>query len=410
VTEPPTREPENRSSAPLGDDAVRRAFERLPHGLAVVAPSGALRTANAALRELLDLPAGPVTCRAALGCRAPAAGRPGAGCGGACAVASALARGEDVVDAPVTLPGGERALLSAAALDDSRRAAVLEVVALRPRRAGRRVVPGVRIEVLGPARVRTGAGRTAGGWLDQRPGQLLKYLVAGRGRSAPVEDIAEAIWPDAERTSVNTTRHLVHVLRGLLDPGRAPGRTSATIVSVRGGYALDPAQVIVDADEFAVAAGAALARLAAGDAEAPAALEAALALYGGDFLADEPYAEWAEDERERLRALAGRVLRALADLAAARDDLGAAGAYLERLALMEPFDGDVHRRLIALSLREGARSRAVRRYRAFADRLEHALGATPEFTLADVLADKAAAPLADPARWAREDEIRRAMG
>ena len=115
-------------------------------------------------------------------------------------------------------------------------------------------------------------------------------------------------------------------------------------------------------------------------------------------------------ERERLRALAGRVLRALADLAAARDDLGAAGAYLERLAVMEPFDGDVHRRLIALALREGARTRALRRYRAFADRLAHALGATPEFTLADVLADEAAAPLADPARWAREDEIRRAMG
>jgi len=407
VTEPSTREPENRSSAPLGDEAVRRAFERLPHGLAVVAPSGAMRTANAALRELLDLPPGLATCRAALGCRVPTAGRPGAGCGGACVVASALARGEDVVDVPVTLPGGGRALLSAAALDDARRAAVLEVV---PIRMARRAAPGVRIEVLGPARVRTAAGRTAGGWLDQRPGQLLRYLVARRGGSAAVDDIAEAIWPDAERTSVNTTRHLVHVLRGLLEPGRAPGRTCASIVSVRGGYALDPAQVTVDADEFAAAAGAALARLAAGDAEARAALEAALALYGGDFLADEPYAEWAQDERERLRALAGRALRALADLAAARNDLGAAGAYLERLALMEPFDSDVHRRLIALSLREGARSRAVRRYRAFADRLEHALGATPEFTLADVLADEATAPLADPARWAREDEIRRAMG
>ena len=258
--------------------------------------------------------------------------------------------------------------------------------------------------------MRTAAVRAAAGWLDQRPGQLLKYLVAGRGRIAPFEEVAEAIWPDAAPTSVNTTRHLVHVLRGHLEPDREPGRTSASIVSVRGGYALDPAQVTVDADEFAAAAGAALARLAAGDAEAPAGLEAALALYGGDFLADEPYAEWAQDERERLRALAGRVLRALADLAAARDDLGAAGAYLERLALMEPFDSDVHRRLIALSLREGARSRAVRRYRAFADRLAHALGATPEFTLADVLADETAAPLADPARWAREDEIRRAMG
>ena len=100
----------------------------------------------------------------------------------------------------------------------------------------------------------------------------------------------------------------------------------------------------------------------------------------------------------------------LADLALERDDLGAATAYIERLADMEPFDSDVHRRLIALCLREGARGRAVRRYRAFAERLEYALGTAPDFTLDDITEDDGVAtPLADPARWAREDEIRRAM-
>ena len=150
MTEPPTREPENRSPAPLGDEALRRAFERLPHGLAVVAPSGAMRTANAALRELLDLPPGLATCRAALGCRVPTAGRPGAGCGGACVVASALARGEDVVDVPVTLPGGGRALLSAAALDDARRAAVLEVVPIRMARRASLAGAGIDGMYLAP--------------------------------------------------------------------------------------------------------------------------------------------------------------------------------------------------------------------------------------------------------------------
>src|SRR6185312_4231257 len=186
------------------------------------------------------------------------------------------------------------------------------------------------------------------------------------------------------------------------------GRSSGCILAVRGGYTLDPAQVAVDADEFAAAATAALVRLAGGDRAARAALEAALARYGGDFLADEPYAEWAQAERERLRSLAERLLRALADLAAERDDPGAATAYVERLAEMEPFDSDVHRRLIALSLREGARGRAIRRYRAFAARLAHALGAHPDFTLEEVLRDEAA-PLADPARWAREDAVRRTM-
>lgn len=409
MTEPHPREPEISSPAALSAGALQRVFERLPHGLAIVEPTRAIRATNAALRDLLHIPLGPTTCRAALGCRAPAHGRPATGCGGACVVDRALTYGEDVVDAPVTLAGGERALLSAVAVGDG--AVMLEIVGLGPARPRREGGPVVQIEVLGAARVHTAAGPESGGWLDQRPGQLLKFLVAARGRSVPVEDIAEAIWPSAARTSVNTTRHLVHVLRGLLEPGRPPGRAASCIVSVRGGYALDPAQVSIDADEFAAAARAALARLAAGDPGARVALEGALARYGGDFLADEPYAEWAQDERERLRALAERLLRALADLAAAGDDLGAATAYVERLAAMEPFDSDVHRRLLALCLREGARGRAVRRYRAFADRLEHTLGATPDFTLDDVAVDDGVVtPLADPARWAREDEIRRAMG
>jgi DNA-binding SARP family transcriptional activator len=409
VTERPSREPEISSPAALSAGALERVFARLPHGLAIVEPSGAIRAANAALREQRHLPPGPATCRAALGCRPAAHGRPAQGCGGRCVIGRALDHGEAVVDAHVTLAGGERALLSAVAVGDG--AAMLEIVALRPARPAREDGASVRIEVLGPTRVHTPAGLSSGGWLDQRPGQLLRFLVAERGRSAGVEDIAEAIWPNAPRTSVNTTRHLVHVLRGLLEPGRAPGRASTSVVSVRGGYVLDPMQVSVDADEFAAAAAAALSRLAAGDAGAPAALEAALALYGGDFLDDEPYAEWAQDERERLRAVAERLLRALADLAIAADDLGAASAYVERLAEMEPFDSDVHRRLIALCLREGAHGRAVRRYRAFAERLEYALGTAPDFTLDDVVADGGVAtPLADPARWVREDEIRRALG
>ena len=66
-------------------------------------------------------------------------------------------------------------------------------------------------------------------------------------------------------------------------------------------------------------------------------LEAALARDGGDFLADDPYAAWAQTERARVRSLAEGLLRALADLAAAREDLGASTAYVERLADLEAF-------------------------------------------------------------------------
>jgi DNA-binding SARP family transcriptional activator len=415
VTEPRKGNAANSRLSSLNGRSLRRIVERLPHGLAVVAPPDAVRAVNPALCRMLRLPAGdpplPATCRALLGCRPAGPGRPASGCGGACAVERALGRGEPVVDLPTGLPDGAPALLSATALYADRSLGLLTIVRTTPAAAADAddapAAPVVRIAVLGPTRVRSADGRCAGDWLVQRPGQLLKFLVAERWRAVPVEDIAEAIWPNAPGTNVATIRHLVHVLRRHIEPVRPGGRASSCIAGARGGYALDRAQVTVDADEFAAAAARALGSLADGDPDAQRALERALALYRGDFLADEPYAEWAQDERERLRGVAGRLLRALADLAEARGDRGAEAAYVERLAEMERFDSDVHRRLIALTLREGARGRALRRYDAFAARLEHAFGERPDFTLEDVL-DRA--PLADPGRWAREDEIRRTLG
>src|SRR6185436_15206302 len=105
-----------------------------------------------------------------------------------------------------------------------------------------------------------------------------------------------------------------------------------------------------------------------------------------DFLADEPYAEWAIAERDRLRAVAANGLRALAELRLARDDVDGAVIDLERLAELEPYDVDVHRRLIGLALRRGRRTEAVRRYNALRRRMLTTFGEELEFSLSDVAA------------------------
>jgi DNA-binding SARP family transcriptional activator len=65
-------------------------------------------------------------------------------------------------------------------------------------------------------------------------------------------------------------------------------------------------------------------------------------------------------------------------------DLQTAGSRLERLAHIEPYDSDVHRRLLEVWLRQGRRSEAARRYSAFRLRMVREFGEEPEFGLADL--------------------------
>src|SRR4051794_41312616 len=103
--------------------------------------------------------------------------------------------------------------------------------------------------------------------------------------------------------------------------------------------------------------------------------EAAVAMYRGDYLADDPYWEWAFMERERLRDLATIPLRALAELRS--DDPDAAIGHLQRLAEMEPFDNEVQRQLLVHLVKQGRRSRAAREYHAFQMRLLRAFHDKP---------------------------------
>jgi DNA-binding SARP family transcriptional activator len=242
-------------------------------------------------------------------------------------------------------------------------------------------VPDYRLHVLGPLRVDGPDGRLRGDWIEQRPGELLRFLVCERGRIVPADEIGEALWPRAGPGAANTVRHFVHALRHRLEPGRPGSARTSTVLCRRGGYGLDPSRVWLDVDDFEREALAGISALHAGTHEAARDhLERATALYRGDFLADEPYAEWALTERNRLRAVACEALRALVHLVSLPDR----ARYLEQLADLEPFDDDVHRDLVAALLAMGRRSRAARHFDSFRVRLMREFGETPGFELSDL--------------------------
>jgi DNA-binding SARP family transcriptional activator len=362
-------------------------FWRFPHGVLVLSLTGDVLAANPAarellghadqLRELLDLPA-----------VGPAGRQPFA------ALASRVREGDELTLDARSAGSGRRLTLTALALDGDPPRIVVQV-RLREGAAAPAAATSAPLRVLtfGRTMLQRGDEQTRERWLEQRPGQLLKYLLCRRGEVVPTEAIAEALWPDGGPAAAGNVRHYVHRLRDELEPERERRSASTYVSAHRGGYRLEVERLRIDAVEFEQELKGGLAAHSAGNHEAASEkLGRALDLYGGDFLADEPYATWVMDERDRLRDLAYRGLRALAAMASKAGDLDAAISHTRRLAELEPYDTDIERELLTLLLRQGRRSEASRRFQVLRRRMLREFGEEPDFDLGE-LREASLAPL-----------------
>jgi DNA-binding SARP family transcriptional activator len=378
-----------KSSTELRIPLDETVVDSLPYGLVVVQADHTITSSNATARRFLPQLDEAERCHEAFSCRVP-----GGPCEHGCLAARAIARQGALPEIRIDIPPGTgqiTALWVTAAAVGARPAAVFH---LRPGDARDRrrrsdphwlSGPELRITAFGRTRVDTPEGPLRGEWLQQRPGQLLKYLVCERNRVVPADVIAETLWPGTGRQGLGNVRYSMHALREHLEPHRPRGGRSAFVVTVQGGYALDRRHVRVDADDFDEAISQGLEGASRGDDDfAVERLRDALTLYRGDFLADEPYADWALDERDRLHNLAGRAIRALTKIMLGRHDLDAAAEYLEQLAELEPLDAETHRDLLAVWLAQGRRTEAARRYAIYRTRMLREFGEEPEFTLQDL--------------------------
>jgi DNA-binding SARP family transcriptional activator len=367
-----------------GGRLLSDVFDVLPAGILIVSADGRVLTWNPAVRELVgDAVESANTCCEVLGCRTP-----GTPLADVCLAELALARRTRLADVIIEPPGrpGHPVVVAATPFGRGGAQSVLfEIRAVDPaarrRRDGR--IPGtIHIRTLGDLVVETEFGEVREDWLDQRPGWLLKFLVAHRYTPMHADAIAEALWPHARADTTNTVRHFVHLLREKLEPRRRRYERSTFVLARNGGYLLNPDCVTVDADMFEREAKAGLVAFAANERDAAVEhLKSAVDLYAGDFLVDARFEDWAIAERERLRDLATRPLRILAKLT---EDPDAAAGYFERLAEMEPLDVEIHRELIAVWLHQGRRGRALRHYRTLQSRLMRELGERVTFDLAEL--------------------------
>ena len=99
-------------------------------------------------------------------------------------------------------------------------------------------------------------------------------------------------------------------------------------------------------------------------------LEAAEALYGGDFLEEDPYEDWAVTTREEAQATYIGIARALASAAAETGDADLATRYYLRILERDPYDESAHLGLVDALRAAGRHGEARRRYGFYAAKME----------------------------------------
>ncbi len=235
----------------------------------------------------------------------------------------------------------------------------------------------LQIELLGgfEARLAPDSGLVFG----QRKAQaILAYLALAPDYTVPRARLVHLLWSErGEDQARSSLRQALAALRkGLREA--APSESDApdapeALVSGRETVALAAAQVDIDAVRFA--------RLA--QSSDIADLQAADALYRGDLLdgfalAELPFQEWLERERERLREVAFHVLQSLTAQHEEAGEFAAAIETARRAAAFDPLREAAHRTLMRLFDASGQSGQALKQYENCREILRRELDVRPD--------------------------------
>ncbi|MGL4649750.1 MAG: AfsR/SARP family transcriptional regulator, partial [Caldilineaceae bacterium] len=230
------------------------------------------------------------------------------------------------------------------------------------------MLPTIRILTFGTLQVLRGEHHvTEGDWHTRQARQLLKILITERPRPVSTDRLIEILWPQSTPDAAATTlRSAINALRNVLEPERPNRAPSRYIITQTPGYAfhLLP-EVWLDVDAFEhklTAAQQASGQSAAELAQRMQLLEEAVELYQDDYLVSDPYADWAEAERERLRERYFTALLQLAELQAMGGDYAAAISSTRRILARDEVRENAYQALMRYQAESGDSAGALLTY------------------------------------------------
>jgi len=217
------------------------------------------------------------------------------------------------------------------------------------------------LRTLGPfVMLRDGEALVSKGKAQKKPLELLKALIAHGGRNVDAAMLTSLVWPEAEGDDAKASFDSnLYRLRKLLAVDGALGLAE-------GKLSINPAVVWLDTWAFEHAL----------DAEPPR-VDAALALYGGPFLALDAAVPWTLPLRDRLQARLARAVLAAGQQHEDRKDYAAARSLYQRALELDNLAEAIYRRLMICQREEGDAAGALTTYRRCRELLSIVLGRKP---------------------------------
>ena len=215
---------------------------------------------------------------------------------------------------------------------------------------------------------------SGGNWNRRRVCELFKILLSAEQHRLHREQVQELLWPDFSiEQAANSFGKTLYLLRRALEPTLSAGKSSTYIALDEDILRLLPRSLEIDADLFEMH----IKHLQTRTPHTLNEFDNVLKLYGGDYLPDDLYKDWAQRRRDRLRRSYSWLLEQAARIAIASAQGQRASEYLRALVEQNTLDEAMHYELMLIYARIGRRSEALNQYQVLRKILHEELRATP---------------------------------